>query len=365
MELDSILIMHYLLANQQEICLVLKISAKMDNIKTMNVGNKESLYITFIIYGEKIVAEKLPTFFYGLYHTTINPIEPYVVMNQKFNDPKIFTLWHNRLGHSRSSMMRRIIKQSHGHPLKNQNILLPNEFSCDPYSQGKLIVKPSFSKIMSESPVILERIHRDICGPIHPPCEPFHYFMVLIDASTRWSHVCLLSTRNVVFARLLAQMTKLRAQFSDYLIKKIRLDNAGEFTSQTLNGYCMSIGINIEHLVAHVHTQNGLAESLIKRLQLIARPLRMKTKLPASTWGHAVMHATSLIRIRPTSYYKYSSSQLVLGKQPNISHLRIFGCAVYIPIAPTQRTKMGPQRRLGIYVGFDSPSIIRYLEPLT
>ena len=27
--------------------------------------------------------------------------------------------------------------------------------------------------------------------------------------------------------------------------------------------------------------------------------------------------------------------------------------------------KMGPQRRLGIYVGFDSPSIIRYLESLT
>ena len=26
---------------------------------------------------------------------------------------------------------------------------------------------------------------------------------------------------------------------------------------------------------------------------------------------------------------------------------------------------MGPQRRLGIYVGFDFPSIIRYLEPLT
>ena len=55
----------------------------------------------------------------------------------------------------------------------------------------------------------------------------------------------------------------------------------------------------------------------------------------------------------------------MLGKQPNISHLRIFGCAVYVPIAPTQRTKMGPQRRLGVYVGFDSPSIIRYLEPLT
>ena len=82
--------------------------------------------------------------------------------------------------------------------------------------------------------------------------------MVLINASTRWSHVCLLSIRNVVFARLLAQMTKLRAQFPDYPIKTIRLDNAGEFTSQTINDYCMSIGINIEHPVSHVHIQNGL-----------------------------------------------------------------------------------------------------------
>ena len=95
--------------------------------------------------------------------------------------------------------------------------------------------------------------------------------------------------------------------------------------------------------VAHTHTQNDLAESFIKRLQLIARPLLMKTKLPISTWGHAIMHAAALVRIQPTTYHEYSLSQLVLGKQPNISHLRIFGCAVYVPITPTQRTKMGPQ----------------------
>ena len=110
----------------------------------------------------------------------------------------------------------------------------------------------------------------------------FQYFMVLIDASTRWSHVCLLATRNIVLSRLLAQMIKLRAQFPDYPIKSIRLDNAGEFTSQTFTDYCMSVGINIEHPIAHTHTQNGLAESLIKRLQLIARPLLMKTKLTTS-----------------------------------------------------------------------------------
>ena len=189
--------------------------------------------------------------------------------------------------------------------------------------------------------------------------------MVLIDASARWSHVCLLSTRNVAFAKLLAQIIRIRAHFSDYPIKSIRLDNAGEFTSKAFDEYCQVSGIDIEHPVPHVHTQNGLAESLIKRLQIIARTLLMRSKLPVSVWGHAILHAAALIRIRPTAYNQYSPLQLVFGHPPNISYLRIFGCVVYVPIIPTHRTKMGPQRRLGIYVGFDSPSIIRYLEPLT
>ncbi|KAK2436707.1 putative mitochondrial protein [Trifolium repens] len=189
--------------------------------------------------------------------------------------------------------------------------------------------------------------------------------MVLIDASTRWSHVCLLSTRNQAFARLLAQLIRIRAHFPDYPVKKIRLDNAAEFSSQAFNDYCMSIGIDIEHPVAHVHTQNGLAESFIKRIKLIARPLLMRSKLPISTWGHAILHAATLIRIRPTSYHNSSPLKLVFGQDPNISHIRIFGCAVYVPIFPPHRTKMGPQRKLGIYIGYESPSIIKYLEPTT
>ena len=77
------------------------------------------------------------------------------------------------------------------------------------------------------------------------------------------------------------------------------------------------------------------------------------------------MHDASLVYIQPTTYHKYSPSQLVVGKQPHISHLRIFGFVVYVPIAPTQCLKMGHQRRLGIYVGGDSSPIIIYLEPLT
>jgi len=324
--------------------------------------NMKYMYLTTYVSGKKCILEKLPKLSSGLHYTYINVIESHMVVKE---DTETLTLWHDRLGHPVSMMMRRIIENSHGHTLKGQKILQVSKIPCEACSLGKLIMRPSPAKIKTESPTFLERIQGDICGPIHPLCGPFRYFMVLIDASSRWSHVCLLSTRNVAFARFLAQIIRLRAQFPDYTIKRVRLDNAGEFTSQAFNDYCMSIGIVVEHPVAHVHTQNGLAESLIKRLQLIARPLIMRTKLPISVWGHAVLHAAALIRIRPSAYHEYSPLQLAFGQEPNISHLRIFGCAVYVPIAPPQRTKMGPQRRLGIYIGYESPSIIRYLEPKT
>ena len=104
----------------------------------------------------------------------------------------------------------------------------------------------------------------------------------------------------------------------------------------------MSVGISVEHPVAYMHTQNGLAESLIKRLQLIARPLLLRANLPTSVWGHAILHAANLIKVRPSSYHKQSPHQLALGQIPNVSHFKIFGCAVYVPIAPPKRSKMGP-----------------------
>ena len=168
-------------------------------------------------------------------------------------------------------MMHCIINNFFGHPLKNQKILMPNDYNCVACSQGKLIIRPPFTKVEYQSPAFLERIHGDICGPIHPPSGPFCYFMVLIDASTHWSHVCLLSTRNVAFARLLTQIIRLKAQFPSHLINIICLDNVGEFSSQTFLDYYMSIGIDIEYSVTHTHTKNGLAKSLIKRLQLITR----------------------------------------------------------------------------------------------
>ena len=81
----------------------------------------------------------------------------------------------------------------------------------------------------------------------------------------------------------------------------------------------------------------------------------LRTKLPTNEWGYAVLHAATLMRIRPTTCNSYSLQQLVVVKESNISHIRIFGCAIYMLIAPPNCRKIDPQCGLGIYVGYDSP----------
>jgi hypothetical protein len=55
--------------------------------------------------------------------------------------------------------------------------------------------------------------------------------MILVDASKRWSHVCLLSTRNHDFVKFMTQVIRLKVNYPKYRIKSIRMNNAAEFLS--------------------------------------------------------------------------------------------------------------------------------------
>jgi hypothetical protein len=134
----------------------------------------------------------------------------------------------------------------------------------------------------------------------------------------------------------------LKASFPEYRIQSIRLDNVTEFSSRTFNNYCTTQGIQVQYSVPYVHTQNGLDESLIKRIKLIVRSLLHNCNLSISCWGHAVLHAADLIQLRSTAYHSTSPSYLVRCNASSISHLRKFGCVVYASISPPKRISICP-----------------------
>ena len=144
----------------------------------------------------------------------------------------------------------------------------------------------------------------------------------------------------------MAQVIMLKANDPEHQIQSIRMDNATEFTSRAFNDDCMAIGIQVQHFVPYVHTQNVLAESLKKRIKLIARTLLQNCNLPTSCWGHAVLHAADGTHLQPTTNHSTYPLQLVRENPPSISYLWKFGYTVYVLISPQQHTVMGPHRDL-------------------
>ncbi|XP_074336580.1 uncharacterized protein LOC141673737 [Apium graveolens] len=128
------------------------------HIETTNKNDEEFLYITSVVSGVRKVMKKLPSYKSGLYYTFINPVESYMVMNKKLSDPTNLIIWHDCLGHPGSTMMRRIIENSNGHPLKNKIVPLSKDLLCVACFQGKLIIRPSPVKVAIECPNVLDRI---------------------------------------------------------------------------------------------------------------------------------------------------------------------------------------------------------------
>jgi hypothetical protein len=148
--------------------------------------------------------------------------------------------WHERLRHPRVEMMRKIIGNSTGHNLNTTKFHKSIDFMCTACATEKLIMRPSPLKIKVGSLKFLERIQGDICDHIQLLSGSFRYFMVLIDESTRWSHVCLLSTHNHAFTKFMTQVIRLKANFPEHRLQSVRLDNAAEFSSRIFNDYCMA-----------------------------------------------------------------------------------------------------------------------------
>ena len=160
-------------------------------------------------------------------------------------------------------------------------------------------------------------------------------------------------------------LIKFRTHYTNFFVKILRIDNAKEFRSQHFEDYCLATNIELTYSVPYEHSQNGLAEAFIEKIQLISRPLLIHPKLSLHLWAHAVLHATTLLRYRPTLLNDYSPLELLSSQKPDVSHFRIFGCQIWVPTAKPNRKTIDWHRLEGIYVGFDSPNIICYLVPST
>ena len=99
--------------------------------------------------------------------------------------------------------------------------------------------------------------------------------------------------------------------------------------------------------------QNGVAERKNRMIMEAARAMLHDQDLPMQLWVEAA---------RTTVYVQNRTPHVVLDnktpeetfsdEKPEVSHLKIFSCLVYIHIPKEKRTKLDPSRKKGIFVGY-------------
>ena len=75
--------------------------------------------------------------------------------------------------------------------------------------------------------------------------------------------------------------------------------------------------------------------------------------LPMHLWEEAAKTAVYVHNRTPHRVLENQTPEEIFsGKKPKVSHLKIFGCPVYIHIPKEKRTKLDPSRKKGIFVGY-------------
>lgn len=126
-----------------------------------------------------------------------------------------------------------------------------------------------------------------------------------------------------------------------------------------------SLEITLEESVLNTPAQNGHAERKSKMLAIKARALQIGADFPHYLWTKAFYTACYLANWTPMEKHaRKTPFEMVTGKKPYLSHLKIYGCKAYpLKYHIPKRKKLEPQAHIGYLVGYDPTNIFRIWIP--
>ena len=128
----------------------------------------------------------------------------------------------------------------------------------------------------------------------------------------------------------------------------------GEFKFKELTEFFKELGVNILTSVPHMHQQNGHAERFIRTIMDKSQAIQIESCAPQSWWEFAVDCAIHVYNRTPIQRHNWKTPvELLKHMKPDVTHLRVFGCGVYI-FLPEEvcHNKLNPKSKLMTFIGY-------------
>lgn len=139
--------------------------------------------------------------------------------------------------------------------------------------------------------------------------------------------VFLLNSKSEV-SQLIKFCNMIETQF-EQKIKRVRTDNGVEFQSNLMMSYYDTHGIVLETSCTDTPQQNVIVERKHRHILEMARALRFESGLPIEFWGECILTSVYLINRLPSPVIGNKTPyEILMGKLPFYSHIKVFGCLV-------------------------------------
>lgn len=124
-------------------------------------------------------------------------------------------------------------------------------------------------------------------------------------------------------------------------ISRLRSDNGGEYFSREFKAFCEEKGIQMLPTVPYTPQQNGVSERMNRTLMDKVRTMMHEGNDPMYLWGEALYTSAFLTNRSATNALTDSRTpyEMWFGNKPDVSRIRVFGCAAYAHIDKHLRSK--------------------------
>ena len=239
-------------------------------------------------------------------------------------------LWHRRLAHVGMDQLKKLVKHNLVIGIKD-DVLFEKDKLCSACQAGKQVANTHPTKSVMSTSRPLELLHMDLFGPTkYQSIGGNSYCLVIVDDFSRYTWVYFLSDKSIVFT-IFKGFAKRAENEYEFNIKKIRSDNGSEFKNTRIEDYCDEKGVKHEFSTKYTPEQNGVVERKNRTLIEMARSMLSEYNVSDSFWAEAIntaCHASN--RLYCHRLLKKTPYELLIGRKPNISYFRVFGCKCYI-----------------------------------
>ncbi|ETW78197.1 hypothetical protein HETIRDRAFT_454217 [Heterobasidion irregulare TC 32-1] len=120
------------------------------------------------------------------------------------------------------------------------------------------------------------------------------------------------------------------------------------------DSFCLEHGIARRHTAHNRPQQNGVAERANRTIMEALTTMLSESHLPLVFWGEAL------------ATYGKTPFEMVHGKKPDVSHLRVWGCLAYVHVQRDKRDGFGSHMEKCVFIGYpDSYKAWKFYNPAT